>query len=166
MKKYLSVLLGIALFICPSLKGQTDLAKEEAAIKAAFEGEKAAYFKQDHVGMGEYWVKEPTTMKYWLGPEGSTKIVGWENVDASQKKETENNDLDRKQTKVTFSNYRINIMGNSAWVFCETDWDGIYKGEKFTLKQERIVVLKKVDGKWKFSLYGIFQLPKPETTNQ
>lgn len=160
MKKYLSVLLGMSLFMCLSLKGQTDLAKEETAIKAAFEGEKAAYFKQDHVGMGEYWVKEPTTMKYWLGPEGSTKIVGWENVDASQKKETENNDLDRKQTKVTFSNYRINIMENSAWVFCETDWDGIYKGEKFTLKQERIVVLKKVDGKWKFSLYGIFQMPK------
>ncbi|NMC60989.1 MAG: nuclear transport factor 2 family protein [Candidatus Methanofastidiosa archaeon] len=164
MKKSVLILAGITLFFCSNLQGQ--ITKEEAAIKAAFEGEKAAFFKQDHVGMGEYWVKEPATMKYWLGPEGSTKIVGWENVDASQKKETEDNRWDRNQMKATFSNYKINIMGNSAWVFCETDWDGINNGKKFNLKQERIVVLKKVDDKWKFSLYGIFQLPNSETTNQ
>jgi hypothetical protein len=166
MKKILSVLFFIELLTCPSLKGQPDNAKEEAAIKTVFEAEKTAYFKQDHVGMGEFWIKEPTTMKYWLGPKGSTKIVGWENINASQKKETEDNSWDRKQMTATFSNYQINIMGNSAWIFCESSWEGKVKGEGFSLKQERIVVMKKMDGKWKFSLYGIFQMPDPAPTNK
>ena len=166
MKTNLSILFVIALFTCPSLKGQTDNAKEEAAIKAVFEADKTAYFNQDYIEMGENWVKEPSTMKYYLTPKGSTKIIGWENVDASQKKETEDNSWDRNQVKATFSNYRINIMDNSAWVFCETDWEGMFKGEKINLKQERIVVMKKVDGKWKFSLMGIFRLPNEVSTNQ
>jgi ketosteroid isomerase-like protein len=166
MKKSLSILFVIALFVCTSLKGQTNNAKEEAAIKAVFEAEKAAYFKQDYAGMGEFWVKEPTTMKYWLGSKGSTKIVGWENINESQKKETEDNSWDRKQMTATFSNYQINIMGNSAWIFCETNWEGKVKGEAFNLKQERIVVMKKMDGKWKFSLYSIFQLPNTSLTNK
>ena len=166
MKKSLSVLFVIALFTSLPLKGQIDNAKEEAAIKAVFEADRASYLKQDYVGMGEFWVKEPTTMKYWLSPEGSTKIIGWENVNASQKKETEDNSWDRKQVTATFSNYQINIMGNSAWIFCETNWVGLMKGEKFNLKQERIVVMKKVEGKWKFSLYGIFQIPKAASTNK
>lgn len=195
MKKLLSFLFVIALFTCPLLKGQPDNAKEEAAIKAiieekikaspcflfveqpnsenektaikaVFEAEKTAYFKQDYIGMGEFWVKEPATMKYWLGSKGSTKIVGWENINSSQKKETEDNSWDRKKVTATFSNYQINIMGNSAWIFCETNWEGEVKGEGFNLKQERIVVMKKVDGKWKFSLYAIFQLPNPIPTNQ
>ena len=156
----------ITMFICPSLKGQTNNAKEEAAIKAVFEAEKTAYFNQDHIGMGENWVKESSTMKYWLNAKGSTKIVGWENVDASQKKETEDDTWDRNQMKATFSNYKINIMDNCAWVFCETDWEGMYKGEKFNSKQERIVVMKKVDGKWKFSLVGIFRIPNEVATNE
>ena len=195
MKKSLSILIVIALFTCPSLKGQTDKAKEEAAIKtliekeinaspclllneqtdnekeeeaikAVFEAEKAAYFKQDYVTMGEFWIKEPTTMKYWLGLKGSTKIVGWENINESQKEEIEDNSWDRKQMTATFSNYQFNIMGNSAWIFCETNWEGKVKGEGFNLKQERIVVMKKVDDKWKFSLYGIFQMPNPTPTNK
>ena len=166
MKKSLLVLIVIALFTIPSLKGQTANAKEEVAIKAVFEAEKAAYFKQDYVAMGEFWIKEPTTMKYWLGSKGSTKIIGWDNINASQKKETEDNSFDRKQITATFSNYQINIMGNSAWIFCETNWVGKVKGEDFNLKQERIVVMKKVDGKWKFSLYGIFQMPNPTPTNK
>ena len=166
MKKSLSILFVIALFTCPSLKGQTDNAKEEAAIKAVFEADKTAYFNQDYVAMGECWVKEPSTMKYWLGSKGSTKIVGWENVNASQKKETEDNSWDRKQIKATFSNYQINITGNSAWVYCETTWEGVMKGEKFNLKQDRIVVMEKVEGKWKYALHAILQLPNATPTNK
>jgi hypothetical protein len=166
MKKSLSILFVIALLTCPSLKGQTDNAKEEAAIKAVFEADKTAYFNQDYVAMGECWVKKPSTMKYWLSSEGSIKIVGWENVNASQKKETEDNSWDRKQIKATFSNYQINITGNSAWVFCETTWEGSMKGEKFSLKQDRIVVMEKVEGKWKYALHAILQLPNTAPTNK
>ncbi len=86
MKKSQLVLVVMALFIYPSLKAQTDNAKEEAAIKAVFEADKTAYFNQDYVAMGECWVKEPTTMKYWLSSKGSEKIVGWENVTQVRKK--------------------------------------------------------------------------------
>ena len=76
MKKSLLVFVVMALFTCPSLRAQTDNAKEEVAIKAVFEADKTAYFKQDYVGMGECWVKEPTSMKYWLSSKGPEKIVG------------------------------------------------------------------------------------------
>ena len=166
MKKSLLVFVVMALFIYPSLKAQTDNAKEEAAIKAVFEADKTAYFKQDYVGMGECWVKEPTSMKYWLSSKGPEKIVGWENINASQKKETEDNSWDRKQMKATFSNYQIKITGNSAWVYCETTWEGVMKGEKFILKQDRIVVMEKVAGKWKYALHAILQLPNTTPINK
>lgn len=165
MKNCFLALVALAMVSFPSLKAQTDIAKEEAAIKAVFEGEKAAFFRQDYVGMGEFWVHDPSTMKYWLTSKGSNKIIGWDNVNESQKKETEDNSWDRKKFTATFSNYRINITGDAAWVFCETTWDSINdKGEKIIFsRQERIVVLKKTDGKWKFSLYSIFQMPDQST---
>jgi hypothetical protein len=105
-------------------------------------------------------------MKYWFTSKGPTKIDGWDNINASQKKESEDTTWDRKQVKATFSNYQIEIMGESAWVFYEATWEGIFRGDTMILKQNRIVVMKKVDGKWKYSLHSIFQIPKAKPTNQ
>jgi len=165
MEKTLSVLFLIIFLVCLSFKGETDIAKEKEAIKAVFEAEKTAYFNQNNIEMGEYWIKKPTSMKYWLTSKGSTKIDGWENINASQKKETEDNSWDRKKMKATYSDYQINITGNSAWIFCKTTWEGDFNGEKFNLKQERIVVMEKDDGKWKYALHAIFELPKTVSGN-
>ncbi len=68
MKRSLSVLFVITLFTCLSLKGQTDLAKEEAAIKAVIEGEINASFNGDHDTWANFFVHEPYNHNLWPGP--------------------------------------------------------------------------------------------------
>lgn len=46
MKKIVFILAGITLFICANLPGQTDNAREEAAIKAVIEADRAAYLNR------------------------------------------------------------------------------------------------------------------------
>lgn len=149
------VLVTLIFLIGISCEDKIDIEKEKEAIKVVFEADKASYFNQDYVGMGECWVKDSSSIKLWTSAKGLTKIVGWENINASQKKETENNSWDRKQVKATFLNYQIDIMDESAWVVCETLWEGIWGSDTINLKQNRIVVLKKVDGKWKYALHAI-----------
>ena len=122
MKTKLFIVLALVFWAGTSCEKKIDLAKEQEAIKAVFEADRGTYFKQDYVGVGDCWIKEPSTTKIWLNGKEETRIVGWDNIDASHKKEAEDNSWDRKQTTAKFSNYQIDMMGNSAWVYCETNW--------------------------------------------
>jgi len=51
------------------------------------------------------------------------------------------------------------VMGDSAWVVCDTDWSGSLKDRPVKLKQSRISVLKKINGRWKFALMAIYEIP-------
>jgi len=159
MKKVLVALAVLGLIVFASGKQRGDFGKEGEAIKAVFEAEKAAYFDRNPIGMGESWVKEPTSMKIWLSPKGLTKIMGWDKIDASIREETADDSWDRKKVTATFSNYQIDVMGDSAWVVCDTDWSGIYKDRPMKLRQSRISVLKKINGQWKFALVAIYEIP-------
>jgi hypothetical protein len=161
MKKYFMVLATLIFVLGTSCEEKINIEKEKEAIKAVFEADKTAYFNQDFNAMGELWIKEPSSIKIFMSDKGLTKYEGWENINASQKKETEDNSWDRKQVKATFLNYNIDLIDDeSASVVCETAWDGIFGADTLSLKQSRIVVLKKVDGKWKYSLHSIFNIPK------
>lgn len=158
-------LFALILLAGTSCEKKIDIEKEKEAIKALFEEDKAAYFNQDYNGMGECWAKEPSSTKIWISSGGLSKIDGWENINDSQKKETEDNSWDRKQVKATFSNYQIDVVDESAWVFCETSWEGILGSDTINSKQNRIVVLKRLDGKWKFAMVAIYQIPKAQPSN-
>jgi hypothetical protein len=57
MKKVLFPFIALIMLTYISCKEKVDIAKEKEAIKAVFEQEKTAYFKQDYAGIGEFWVK-------------------------------------------------------------------------------------------------------------
>jgi hypothetical protein len=166
MKKYLLVLFYLFFLTGISCKEKIDVEKEKEAIKTVFEQEKAAYFNQDNNAIGEFWMKEPSSMKYWLSSDGPNKIDGWDNINMSQKKETEDNSWDRKKVTATYSDFQINIMGESAWVYCATTWEGVFRGDTMKAKQNRFVVLRKVDGKWKYALHAILQIPEKTPVKQ
>jgi hypothetical protein len=157
MKKHLLSLLTLILITATSCQKKIDIEKEKEAIKAVFEQEKDAFFKQDYASMSNYWVNEPSSIKMFISSKGQTKYEGGDNIIASEKKETGDNSWDRKLVTATFTNYQIDVMNNSAWVLCETHWKGIIRTDTITdYAQTRISVLKKVDGNWKFSLMAIY----------
>lgn len=162
MKIKLFMLLTLAIWAFTSCEEKIDVTKEEAAIKAVFEADKAAYMKQDAAAMAEFWVKDASSQKIWFSEKGENAIVGWENINASQQKEVADTSWDRSLMTCTFSDFQINIMDESAWVTSKTNWKGTFGGKQVDMNQSRIVVMKKVNGNWKFALMAIYNFPIEE----
>lgn len=162
MKTKLYALIIIFFCMLISCEEKVDFPKESAAIKAVFEAEKDAFLKQDNAAMGEFWMHEATSQKIWHSATGEKVIIGWENINASQLKEVNDNSWDRKQMTCTFSDFKIDIMDESAWVTSHNSWKGDMNGKPFEAKQSRIAVMKLTDGKWKFALMAIYNFPMDE----
>jgi len=162
MKTKLFMLFTLAIWVFMSCEEKIDIAKEEAAIKAAYEAEKTAYLKQDAAAMAEFWVQDASSQKIWFSEKGENAIVGWENINASQQKEVADTTWDRSLMTCTFSDYKFDISEESAWVTNKTNWKGTYKGQQADMNQSRIAVMKKVNGNWKFALMAIYNYPMEE----
>ena len=159
MKTKLFILITLAIWVFTSCEEKIDLAKEEAAIKAVFEAEKTAYLKQDAAAMVEFWVQDASAQKIWYSGKDENAIVGWENINASQQKEVGDTTWDRSQMDCTFSDFKIDIMDESAWITSKTNWKGTMNDKPFEANQSRIIVMKKVNGNWKFALMAIYNFP-------
>lgn len=162
MKKLGFVLLSSTALLFSTCQPKVDTEKEKEAIKSVFEQEKSAFFNQDYVAIGETWVKESSSAKIFMDENGQTRFEGWENINASIKKETEDTSWNRKLVKANFLNYKIDVMDKSAWVMCDTHWEGIFRGDTMSVDQSRICILKKVDDKWRFALMAIYNIPKEQ----
>jgi hypothetical protein len=159
MKRHLMVLVTLIFLVGISCEEKIDVTKEKEAIKAVFEEEKIGFLNQDYARMAETWIQEPSSIKIFMTDKGQTKFDGWDAVSKEDQSGTKDNSWDRKLVTVSFTNYQIDVMNTSAWVMCETHWNGIYKNDTINVVQTRINVLKKVDGKWKFALMAIYNLP-------
>jgi hypothetical protein len=160
MKRMNMVLITSLLLLFSACQPKVDIAKEKEAIISTFEQEKSAFFNQDFAAEIATWVQESTSFKNFMGADGETRYEGWQNIEQSIKKEIEDTTFDRKLVKATFSDFRIDVMEKSAWVTCNTHWDGIFRGDTITLDQTRISVLKKENNTWKFTLMAIYNIPK------
>ena len=150
MKKSLSVLFVIALFICPSLKGQTDNAKEEAAIKALIEGEINASFNGDYNTWASYFVHESYVvwMQAWIDGYGSW--VGWDEISKQAKNWVK---PERKGT-ITFNgnyDYKIRIYNNAAYVSFKCKITKISQGQSNVSDAMEVRFLEKSDEGWKIA---------------
>jgi hypothetical protein len=159
MKTKLVTLMTLLFMVGTSCQVKIDNTKEEEAIKAVFENEKAAFFNQDKAGISDCWVQDDKSKKIWLSDKGVEMIEGWEKINASIDKEVSDTTWNRKLMTCTFSDYQIDVMDNSAWVTNKSNWKGTFNGKEMDASQTRIQVLKKVDGKWKFALMAIYNLP-------
>jgi ketosteroid isomerase-like protein len=164
MNKLLSGLLSLGLLVLCSCQQKVDVAREEAAIKEVFEAEKTAFFNQDIEGIEKFWVQDEKSKKIWLSAKGVEMIEGWGNINSSILKEVADTSWNRKLMTCSFSEYQIDVMGNSAWVTNKTNWKGTFKGQAMDANQSRISVLKKSDGNWKFALMAIYNFPIEKDT--
>lgn len=133
MKTKLFLLLTLAIWVFTACEEKIDVAKEEAAIKAVFEEEKTGYLNQDYARMAETWIQNPSSVKIIMTKEGQTKFDGWDAVSKEDQRGTSDNSWDRKLVKISFDNYKIDVMDKSAWVMCETKWNGIYNNDTIDL---------------------------------
>jgi hypothetical protein len=156
MKAKLIIVLALIVWAGTSCEQKVDVAKEEAAIKALFEKNKNDYFKGDYKTMSEDWVKDPSSVKMWISAKGSKNIVGWDNIVASEQKEIQERKWDPKLMNFSVVYSHMDIMEDCAWVLSNTNWKGTIDGQNLDIKQSRITVLKKIDGKWKFSLFAFY----------
>ena len=150
MKKSLSVLFVIALFICPSLKGQTDNAKEEAAIKALIEGEINASFNGDYNTWASYFVHESYVVWMQAWKDGYGSWVGWDEISKQAKNWVK---PERKGT-ITFNgnyDYKIRIYNNAAYVSFKCKSTKISQGQSNVSDAMEVRFLEKSDGGWKIA---------------
>jgi len=150
MKKSLSVLFVIALFICPSLKGQTDNAKEEAAIKAVIEGEINASFNGDYNTWASYFVHESYVVWMQAWKDGYGSWVGWDEISKQAKNWVK---PERKGT-ITFNgnyDYKLRIYNNAAYVSFKCKSTKISQGQSNVSDAMEVRFLEKSDGGWKIA---------------
>lgn len=158
----LTLLCGLAIPAVPCLSA-VDTEAEKTAIRAVLEEEKAGFFARDAAKMADTWVHGPAVMKLYVTEKGETRFVGWDAVSAHDKQNVAGHDADLSQLKVEFSDYHITVSDHGAWAVLKATWVGSYKGEKIDIVQTRVNVLEKVDGKWKFVLMAIYNLPPKPT---
>jgi hypothetical protein len=162
MKTRFIFVLALVIWACSSCEPKVDVAKEEAAIKEFFESNKTDYFNGNYQAMSDAWIKEASSVKMWVSEKGINEIKGWENIAASEKKEIQDRTWDPKEMKFEVTYSHFDIQEEYAWVLSKTKWEGAINGENFIGRQSRIAVLKKVDGKWKLSLFAFYALPAAE----
>jgi hypothetical protein len=150
MKKLLCLLIVISLFICPSLKGQTNNAKEEAAIKAVIEGEINASFNGDYITWEGFFVHEPYLVWMQAWKDGYGSYVGWDEIGIQAKNWVK---PERKGTLIFNGNYdyKIRIYDNAAYVSFKSKSSLNSGGQGNDSESMHVRLLEKHDGIWKIA---------------
>jgi hypothetical protein len=158
MKKLLfaSIALGLLAIVC--CQDESGIEKEKKAIKAVIEGEKSAYYRQDLASMDNAWVQEPSSRKLFMTPHGITELEGWDQIHQNHLEESERERTDLAET-AQFTNYSINIYGNTALVHHDSHHKFIVQNEQSLLKMKRIVHMVKIEGEWKIDLMAMYFHP-------
>ena len=154
MKK-IYFLLAIIFLAGTACQEKTDIEKEKEAIKTVIEAEKEAFYSKDYSRIAETWIQEPSSYKIYLNQNGNNIFEGWEAISKHDLQNVQDTSWDRSQLKMDFSNYRINIIENTAWVLFDCYNNGIYQGNNISTLNTRIYVLRKIEGEWRFSLMAM-----------
>jgi|PlaIllAssembly_1097288.scaffolds.fasta_scaffold245412_2 hypothetical protein len=155
MKKLSFLIISSMVMFFSACQPKVDIEKEKEAIKAVIEEEKNAYMSQDFTRMSETWAQESSSIKVYMNIKGYTKDEGWDAISKRDQGNVQDTSWDRKLAKFDFNNYQINVINNSAWVLFDAHFWGIRNEDTISVYQTRIDVLKKVDGKWKFTFMAM-----------
>jgi hypothetical protein len=155
---FLTAAFFIALSSCEE---KIDIEKEKEAIKAVFELEKEGFFSQNAEAMAETWIQEPSSVKIYMPDNGHSKFTGWDAIKKHDEANVADTAWDRSKLTLTFRDFEIELLSDdAAWVMCEAHWVGVENDPPMEFNQTRINVLRKDQGKWKFTLMAIYNNPK------
>ena len=153
MKNYLMFIFAAFIILTYSCKEKVDIGKEKEAIKAVIEQEKDGYFEKDINKIESTWVQDATARKIYLIPDEYSYFNGWSEVNLHDRENLNSQASD--SLNLTFDDFEFNIYRNTALVFCNTKWSGIYEGNEFEGVQHRILHFIKVNGQWKYDLMAM-----------
>jgi len=163
MKKTFYILGSLLLFTCifNGCQPQVDIEAAEKAVIAVNEEERDAFFAKDIIRLAEVWVQEPSSRRYFPSGKSLRVLNGWTEIKADYEEDFEAEWWDDyKDVKADFLNYVVSVNANSAVVYHDIHWTGMYLEEPFETNQNRIVYLVNHDDTWKISL--IVQMTVPE----
>ena len=161
MKNPLLLLTAVIFFSLSSCEEKIDIEKEKEAIKAVFEQEKEGFFNQNTATMAETWIQEPSSVKIYMNDNGPLKFTGWDAIKKHDEANVADTTWDSNKVTLTFKDFEIQLLDDdAAWVMCETHWGGVENNVPMEFTQTRINVLRKDQGKWKFTLMAIYNHPR------
>jgi len=159
MKTNALALVSLLLLVSSSCQKKVDVLKEQEAIKAVMEEEKNAFYNRELEGIAATWMQKPSSIKLYMNKNGQTQLIGWDKIYEDDKEYLKTDTLDRKKIDVKFSDYQFNIYENNAWVMFKAIWNIPQNDTTYIFEQTRISAFEKTDGKWKYTLMAIFNVP-------
>lgn len=158
MKKYFLALLACSLLAVVCCQDESAIEKEKKAIISAIEAEKTAYYAQDLSGMDAAWIQESSSRKLFLTTHGKTELSGWNEIHQNNIEAIERDWNEHPET-VQYSNYSINVYGNTAMVLHDSEHRMTHQEEVTILNMRRIVHLVKTNDEWKIDLMALYFMP-------
>ena len=158
MKKFLLALISCCLLSVVCCKDESGIEKEKKAIIAVIEAEKIAYYTQDLSILDESWVQESSSRKLFLTTHGVTELTGWNEIHQNNIEAIERDWNEHIET-VQYSDYSINIYGNTALVLHDSKHQITDHGKESVLHMRRIIHLVKIDEEWKIDLLAMYFMP-------
>lgn len=158
MKKILLALFAFSLLAVVCCQDESGIEKEKKAIIAVIEAEKTAYYKADVASLDASWVQEASSKKLFLTPHGITELNGWEEIHQNNAETLERDWTEHVET-VRYSNFSINIYGNTALVYHDSEHQITDHGNESVLNMRRIIHLVKIDEEWKIDMLAMYFMP-------
>jgi hypothetical protein len=158
MKKFLLALFAFSLLAVVCCQDESGIEKEKKAIIAVIEAEKIAYYTQDLSGLDESWVQEFSSRKLFLTTHGITELTGWSEIHQNNT-EAIGRDWNEHHETAQYSNYSINVYGNTALVLHDSEHKITDLEKESVLNMRRIIHLVKIDEEWKIDLLAMYFMP-------
>ncbi len=165
MKKLLFGLIAFSLLAVVCCQDESGIEKEKKAIKAVIEEERVAYYQQDLSSLDDSWIQESSSRKLFMTPNGITELDGWTKIHQHNLEESERERNGIEET-AQYSNYAINIYGNTALVFHDSNHMIKNQEEENILKMSRIVHMIKIDDEWKIDLMAMYFIPHSQRVEE
>jgi ketosteroid isomerase-like protein len=158
MKKILLALFACCLLAVVCCQDESGIEKEKKAIIAVIEAEKVAYYNKDLSVLDASWVQDPYSRKMFLTTHGVTELNGWDEIHQNNIEAVERDWSEHVET-VQYSDYSINIYGNTALVLHDSEHQITDHDVESILNMRRILHLVKVDDEWKIDLMAMYFMP-------
>lgn len=158
MKKIILALISCCLLAVVCCQDESGIEKEKKAIIAVIEAEKAAYYTQDVARLDESWVQESSSRKLFLTSHGITELEGWDEIHQNNA-ETLERDWSEHVETVQYLNYSINVYGNTALVYHDSEHQITDHEIESVLSMRRIIHLVKINDEWKIDLLAMYFMP-------
>jgi len=153
MKKLTFLLIILVFPFAGICQENTDLEKEEAAIKAVIEKETNAWINLNYESWKDCYAQDEPFGRLNTSPDSWGGANNWENYNSSMKTFFQNYEGPRPQPiKNENENYLIRVNDDDAWaVFVENGFDNEGNKTGWNISTR---FLEKKDGKWKISYLG------------